>query len=106
MLSAFELHEDQVRSVGFSADGSKLLTASDDKSARLWSLFPTLQALVDRAKDGVPRCLTRGGREAAFLAPEPPAWCIEMEKWPYNTPAWKQWLTEKRAGKQVEMPAE
>jgi hypothetical protein len=25
--------------------------------------------------------------------------CIKMEKWPYNTPEWKQWLSDARAGK-------
>jgi len=38
------------------------------------------------------------------LPPEPPDWCIEMEKWPYGTPAWKQWLTDKRAGKTPPLP--
>jgi hypothetical protein len=27
-----------------------------------------------------------------------PALCIEMEKWPYHTPAWKAWLADTRAG--------
>ena len=35
---------------------------------------------------------------------EPPAWCIEMEKWPYNTPDWKQWLTDKRADRSRRFP--
>jgi hypothetical protein len=29
-----------------------------------------------------------------------------MEKWPYDTPAWKQWLDDKRAGKNPPLPAE
>src|SRR5215813_3914626 len=41
-----------------------------------------------------------------FLDPGPPAWRIEMEKWPYHTPAWKQWLADRKAGKPVDMPAE
>jgi hypothetical protein len=44
-------------------------------------------------------------RKMFFLDPEPPPWCIEMEKWPYHTPARKQWLADRKAGKQVEMPA-
>jgi len=45
-------------------------------------------------------------RRSFFLDPEPPAWYIEMEKWPYHTPAWKQWLADRKAGKPVDMPAE
>jgi hypothetical protein len=28
-----------------------------------------------------------------------------MEKWPYNTPEWKLWLVDKRAGKHPPLPA-
>ena len=39
-----------VNSATFSPDGLTLATASDDRAARLWRLFPTTQALVDAAK--------------------------------------------------------
>ena len=55
------------------------------------------QALVDHAKQVVPRCLTRDQRAQYYLDPAPPAWCIEMEKWPYHTQDWKEWLKYKRA---------
>jgi hypothetical protein len=38
--------------------------------------------------------MTPAQRKAFFVPPEPPAWCIEMEKWPYDTPEWKQWLAD------------
>jgi WD40 repeat protein len=66
----------------FSADGERLVTASEDRTARIWPVFPTVQALVDHAKSVVPRCLTPEQRRQAFLAPEPPAWCIAEKKWP------------------------
>jgi hypothetical protein len=53
----------------------------------------------------MPRCLTPGQRNEFFLPPEPPRWCIELEKWPYHTPEWKQWLSNTRAGKQAPLPA-
>jgi hypothetical protein len=62
--------------------------------------------LVEHAKAAVPRCLTVAQRKAVFMPPEPPAWCIEKEKWPYDTPAWKQWLNATRAGKNPPLPAE
>ena len=64
-----------------------------------------MQALVSRAKSAVPRCLTQDQRNTFFLSPEPPDWCIEMEKWPYNTQTWKEWLADRRAGKNPPLPA-
>jgi hypothetical protein len=65
----------------FSADGERLVTASEDRTARIWPVFPTTQALVDYARNMVPRCLTRDQRQQAFLEPEPAAWCIAEKKW-------------------------
>ncbi len=92
--------------VGVSRDGRQLLTGTRDGIARVWSFdrgpdpvgpaAPTVHELVRLGKAQVRRCLTREQRAKAFLAPEPPAWCIEMAKWPYDTQAWKDWLRYKR----------
>jgi WD40 repeat protein len=74
-------HSGPVRSAVFSPDGERILTASDDATARIWRIFPTAQALVDRSKIVVPRCLTPEQRESAFLDRQPPAWCNEQKKW-------------------------
>ena len=99
-------HNGKVNSAAFSPDGQRIVTASRDKTARVWDILPDTQALVSAAKAGVPRCLTPAQRKAFFLPPEPPEWCIEMAKQPYDTPAWKQWLADKRAGKTPPLPAE
>src|SRR5262249_22600388 len=87
-----------------SPDGLTVVTGSGDETARIWSVFPTTQDLIDDAKQAVPRCLTAQRRAEAFLDPEPPAWCIEMEKWPYRTQDWKDWLRFKRANANPPLP--
>ena len=79
-------HMDWVNSAAFSPDGERVVTASNDFTARIWDIFPDAQVLASRARADVPRCLTLAQRKAFFLPPEPPAWCVEIEKWPYNTP--------------------
>ena len=59
---------------------------------------------MDDAKRAVPRCLTRDEREANFLDPEPPAWCVEMSKWPYQTSEWKAWLRYKSTNQTPPLP--
>lgn len=81
-IAVLKGHAGPVWSAVFSPDGERILTASDDTTARIWRVFPTTQALVDRSKLAVPRCLTPEQRESAFLDRQPPAWCIEQKKWP------------------------
>jgi hypothetical protein len=65
-------------------DGTRIVTGSSDTTARIWDLFPSGQALIDDAKNAVPRCLTSAERKRYYLPPEPPRWCTEMKKWPYG----------------------
>jgi WD40 repeat protein len=89
-------HTSAVNSAAFSPDGKRIVTASEDKTARLSRVFPGTEEIVAVAKAASPRCLTAEQRHQFFLPAEPPAWCIELEKWPYDTPAWKQWLSSGR----------
>jgi WD40 repeat protein len=54
-------------------DGSPVATAPEIQTTQDW---------VDETKAIVPRCLTMKARVAAFLEPEPPAWCVKTKKWP------------------------
>src|SRR5262245_33752946 len=83
----------------------QLLTGARDGAARVWSfdrnpepavgVTAAADELVELGRAQARRCLTREQREKAFLAPEPPGWCIERAKWPYDTQAWKDWLKYK-----------
>jgi WD40 repeat protein len=84
LLATLEGHTGPVDIAVFAPDGGRILTASEDNTARLWEAFPDSQVLVDRVKAEVPRCLTPEQRERLFLSPEPPRWCIDMHKWPYD----------------------
>jgi hypothetical protein len=97
-------HTGSVTSVAVSADGARIVTGSADNTARVWELFPGGQALIDQAKAIAPRCLTPVLRQRFHLPDAPPHWCIEMKKWPYHTAQWKQWLADKRAGKNPPLP--
>ena len=99
-----ELADDsRVNSAAFSPDGGRILTA-DDRTARLWDVFAGAGDLVAHAQAVVPRCLTPEERATLSLPAEPPAWCIERNKWPYQTTAWKEWLGATRAGGHPALP--
>ena len=91
--------DDPVRRAAFSPDGKRVVTAPLNKSVRVWDVFPDTTALVSTARTAAPRCLTPAERETFFLSREPPAWCVEMAKWPYDAPAWKQWLADSAAAR-------
>jgi WD40 repeat protein/energy-coupling factor transporter ATP-binding protein EcfA2 len=102
---------DAIRAVAMMPDGGRIVTGLRDATARLWDLarfrpppaqhqVPTPQtrrALIEHAKAVVPRCLTIEQRGYFLLHPTPPAWCIDMAKYPYDTEHWKAWKAGRMA---------
>ncbi len=71
-------HKDAVNSAVFSPDGTRMLTASDDATARVWA-FSTKQELIDYACSILPRPLSRVQRRQFFLEKD-------VTKWPCDWP--------------------
>ena len=69
-------HGGTIYSTSFSPDGRRIVSASYDGTAIVWTIAPTTQELIDQAKALVPRCLSADLRTRFGLSPEPPAWCI------------------------------
>jgi len=103
-VAIYRGHGDQIRDVALSPDGSRAATGSSDDSVRIWSVFSGAKAIIAAAKNAVPRCLSLQQRRRLHMPEEPPAWCIEMKKWPYDTKAWRDWLTEKQMGNDPALP--
>ena len=82
-VATLEGHTDRVTAVAFSHDGARVLTGSDDNTARLWPVFSSAQALVEEVKASVPRCLTLTLRELFHLGTPPPHWCYARNLWPF-----------------------
>jgi hypothetical protein len=98
-------HPERVLSAEFSPDDDNIVTGSSDVTTRLWHVFVDTRKLIATAKAAAPRCLSAEQRAASYFLPaQPPAWCIEMAKWPYQAAAWKTWLVDSRAGKNPALP--
>lgn len=66
-LAILRGHGTRVRYAEFSPDGQRIVTSSDDRTARVWHLYPDTQALVTRAQQLLPRQLTPAQRKEFFL---------------------------------------
>jgi hypothetical protein len=97
------LQGDGPMSFGFDRSGKQVMILRPDQLYE-WSVFPAYQDLVDAARADLPSCIASAERATLYLPAEPPDWCIELAKTPYDTDAWKDWLAAKKAGKALPMP--
>lgn len=89
--------------MAFDPSGNRVLFLYGNE-VHAWSFIPSVQDMLDNARAYVPSCIAPASRSDFYLADEPPAWCIERGKKPYDTDDWKQWLANKKAGKAAPMP--
>ena len=80
-VATLEGHKGFVVAVAFSPDGKRVLTGSEDNTARQWEIFPSAQALVEKVEASIPRCLTPDERKQFHLLA--PRWCYARNLWPY-----------------------
>jgi dipeptidyl aminopeptidase/acylaminoacyl peptidase len=94
-------HDGEVHGLEWSPDGAAIgpaiVTRSDDRTARVWRVWPTARAVVESAKQRAARCLTPAQRTDYVLPPAPPTWCVERRLWPYNGDEWQAWLPRQKA---------
>jgi hypothetical protein len=83
---------------GLDRSGKQVLILRSDQQYG-WSVFPTAEDLIETARAHVPICISPAERTAFYLPVEPPDWCIELAKIPYNTDDWRRWLAAKKTGK-------
>ena len=77
--------------------GNRIAAALDTSIA---TVERTRRQLLRKAKASSP--VSFGG--GAAFSTQPPAWCIETEKWPYQTQDWKDWLQFKRGNANPPLP--
>jgi hypothetical protein len=65
-------HQDIVSSASLSANGTHVVTASDDKTARVWRAFPDVIELIGIVQAGLSRRLSQAQRDAYGLATAQP----------------------------------
>jgi WD40 repeat protein len=64
-------HTDRVNDVAFSPDGATLATASDDRTARLWTALPPPDKQIEKICNAVGRNLTKEEWQQ-YLPPDRP----------------------------------
>jgi WD40 repeat protein len=88
-----------------SSDSNWVATSSTNQSF-LYKIELPNEELVSHAHKSVSRCFSRKERIDLGLSERPPDWCIELEKRPYNSAEWRDWLQAKRDGRNPSPPSE
>jgi WD40 repeat protein len=66
------LDEGSVYCAAFSPDGTHVVTASSDKTARVWRVYPDVNELIGEVLPRLSRCLSQAQRDAYGLSSAQP----------------------------------
>ena len=80
-------HSLGITSMAFDPVGARLVTASVDRTARMWPVFGSTPRLQRYVQQVAPRCLGQADRNALYLGPAVPCWCSRLGKWPFQSQA-------------------
>jgi hypothetical protein len=61
-----------------------------------WTVFSSTQQLIDMGRALTTSCIAPNERRSFSLPDEPPDWCVELRKQPYQSPEWQSWLEARR----------
>jgi len=65
-IATLKGHKGDINSASFSPDGTRIVTASADNTARIWLTFPTLEEMIDYAKKMLPPRISEDKRDAGI----------------------------------------
>lgn len=99
--AAADAHRPKLVTFGPKGDIALTVPENLDGTSHLWELWEVgdvtdeetsgdaATAVVERAKKAVARCLTIDQRKGYLLRPQPPDWCVDQAKPPYDVEAWR-----------------
>lgn len=101
----------RVSAVTVTPDGHRIVAVAGYRRVSIWDTDTLrrprvrrggpapeiLPSLVERARRDVARCLSIGERIEFVLNLAPPAWCIDLGKYPYNSKQWTAWKARRTA---------
>jgi hypothetical protein len=80
-----------IEKIGRKADFfSSLLVVIGDMPQRYgWTVFSSTQQLIDAGRAFTTSCIAPNERRGFSLPDEPPDWCVELHKQPYQSAEWQ-----------------
>jgi hypothetical protein len=102
-IRSFALATHEAVPIVFDRSGGAVLIDMGNQQYE-WKVFPSTENLVEAAKGIVGFCIPPQERGLFALSYEPPYWCVDMRKPPYDTQEWQDWIMLKRENSATPLP--